>query len=159
MEKALRIRGPFSDHSITVCIVLGNIVHEANNEAADDLPPLKILADFCSVALYLGQNEVPHCAKHKQQAEKTLTMLCSSSQEPLILREAASPQGCDRVAKWLRHFSSLFGQIILRAVQLEQAEMGKRSSILLMPGGIMVIQTHKHSSLRARESVEEVVSP
>lgn len=37
--------------------------------------------------------------------------------------------------------------------------MGKRSSILLMPGGIMVIQTHKHSSLRARESVEEVVSP
>lgn len=44
-KKAPKIRGPFSDHSITSSRVLGNIVHATNNEAADDLAPLKILAE------------------------------------------------------------------------------------------------------------------
>lgn len=33
---------------------------------------LKIFADFCAVAVRLGQNGVPHCAKNKEQTNKTV---------------------------------------------------------------------------------------
>jgi len=61
----------------------------ANTKATDDLALLKIPAGFHSVAVYLGQNEVPRCAKTKWQTNKTLHhAMMFSSKSSRILTEA-----------------------------------------------------------------------